>query len=102
MIFRDPAWLALLPVVGLAGWVWRGLQLQRPLRAGFVLLIILLLMRPQWQRLAGGMDLWVLLDRSALVVHSCEEDLHHVEPRLLFVVVLDAVCCVAIHRHCSL
>ena len=65
MIFRDPAWLALLPVVGLAGWVWRGLQLQRPLRAGFVLLIILLLMRPQWQRLAGGMDLWVLLDRSA-------------------------------------
>ncbi len=65
MIFRDPAWLALLPVVVLAGWVWPGLQLQRPLRAGFVLLIILLLMRPQWQRFAGGMDLWVLLDRSA-------------------------------------
>ncbi len=65
MIFRDPAWLALLPVVVLAGWVWRGLQLQRPLRAGFVLLVILLLMRPQWQRFAGGMDLWVLLDRSA-------------------------------------
>ena len=65
MIFRDPAWLALLPVVVLAGWVWPGLQLQRPLRAGFVMLIILLLMRPQWQRFAGGMDLWVLLDRSA-------------------------------------
>ncbi|MES2466099.1 MAG: VWA domain-containing protein [Verrucomicrobiota bacterium] len=65
MIFRDPAWLALLPVVALAGWVWRGLQLQRPLRAGLVLLVILLLMRPQWQRFAGGMDLWVLLDRSA-------------------------------------
>ena len=65
MIFRDPAWLALLPVVVLAGWVWPGLQLQRPLRAGFVLLVILLLMRPQWQRFAGGMDLWVLLDRSA-------------------------------------
>ena len=65
MVFRDPAWLALLPVLALAGWVWRGMQLQRPLRAGFVVLAVLLLMRPQWQRFAGGLDLWVLLDRSA-------------------------------------
>jgi von Willebrand factor type A domain len=64
MIFRDPAWLALLPVLILAGWVWRGLQLQRPLRAALLLLAVLLLMRPQWQRFQGGMDLWVLLDRS--------------------------------------
>ena len=65
MVFRDPAWLALLPVLALAGWVWRGMQLQRPLRAGFLVLAVLLLMRPQWQRFAGGLDLWVLLDRSA-------------------------------------
>lgn len=64
MIFRDPAWLALLPVLILAGWTWRGLQLQRPLRAALVLLTVLLLMRPQWKRTDGGMDLWVLLDRS--------------------------------------
>ncbi len=64
MIFRDPAWLALLPVLILAGWVWRGLQLQRPLRAALLVLTVLLLMRPQWQRFEGGMDLWVLLDRS--------------------------------------
>ena len=75
MIFRDPAWLALLPVVVLAGWVWRGLQLQRPLRAGFVVLGVLLLMRPQWQRFAGGMDLWVLLDRSASTEAAVDQGL---------------------------
>ena len=64
MIFREPAWLALLPVLILAGWVWRGLQLQRPLRIALLVLAVLLLMRPQWQRFQGGMDLWVLLDRS--------------------------------------
>ena len=75
MIFRDPAWLALLPVVALAGWVWRRLQLQRPLRAGFVILTVLLLMRPQWQRFAGGMDLWVLLDRSASTETAVDQGL---------------------------
>ena len=75
MIFRDPAWLALLPVLALAGWVWRGLQLQRPLRAGFVVLAVLLLMRPQWQRFAGGMDLWVLLDRSASTESAVDQGL---------------------------
>jgi hypothetical protein len=75
MIFRDPAWLALLPVVALAGWVWRGLQLQRPLRAGFIVLAVLLLMRPQWQRFAGGMDLWVLLDRSASTETAVDQGL---------------------------
>lgn len=64
MVFRDPQWLALLPVLILAGWVWRGLKLGQPLRAAILLLTIFLLMRPQWRRMTGGMDLWVLLDRS--------------------------------------
>ncbi len=64
MVFRDPQWLALLPVLILAGWVWRGLKLWQPLRAAILLLTVFLLMRPQWQRMTGGMDLWVLLDRS--------------------------------------
>ena len=75
MIFRDPAWLALLPVLILTGWVWRRLQLQRPLRAALVLLTVFLLMRPQWPRFAGGMDLWVLLDRSASTGAKVDEGL---------------------------
>ncbi len=96
MIFRDPTWLALLPVLFLAGWVWRGLQLQRPLRAAFLVLAVLVLMRPQWQRFAGGMDLWVLLDRSASTGAKVDESLPewrqllekgkgHRNDRLLFV-----------------
>lgn len=64
MVFRDPQWLALLPILILAGWVWRGLKLHQPLRAAILLVTVLLLMRPQWKRMTGGMDLWVLLDRS--------------------------------------
>lgn len=75
MIFRDPTWLALLPVLFLAGWVWRGLQVQRPLRAAFLILTVLVLMRPQWQRFSGGMDLWVLLDRSASTGAKVDEGL---------------------------
>ncbi|RYD38208.1 MAG: VWA domain-containing protein, partial [Verrucomicrobiaceae bacterium] len=65
MVFRDPQWLGLLPVLILAGWMWRGLKLHQPLRAAILLVTVFLLMRPQWRRLTGGMDLWVLLDRSA-------------------------------------
>ena len=43
MIFERPEWIALLPVLALAGWMWRGLALHRPLRAGVLLVTVLLL-----------------------------------------------------------
>lgn len=64
MILRHPEWLALLPVVLLAGWMLPRLSLWRPLRLLLVVLITLTLAQPQWRRLADGIDLWVLLDSS--------------------------------------
>lgn len=64
MILRHPEWLALLPILLLAGWLWPRLNLWRPLRLILLALITLTLAQPQWRRLADGIDLWVLLDSS--------------------------------------
>ena len=64
MTLQNPAWLWLIPALALAGWLWRGLALWRPLRAGALLVIVALLARPQARMQQDGMDLWVLLDRS--------------------------------------
>ncbi len=62
--FRNPEWLVLVPFLVLAGWWGRRLRLQAPLRVALLLVVLLILMRPQahWQQ--EGMDLMVLLDRS--------------------------------------
>lgn len=60
-----PEWLLLLPMLALAGWLWRRLELQRPLRAAALLLLVLALAKPEWRRFGSGLDLWVLVDRSA-------------------------------------
>ncbi len=64
MAFQNPVWLLLIPALALTGWLWRGLALWRPLRAGALLIIVAMLARPQARMQQDGMDLWVLLDRS--------------------------------------
>lgn len=64
MIFRHPEWLALLPLVLLIGWWLRWQGLFRPLRLLLIGLTVLTLMRPQWRRLADGVDVWMLVDNS--------------------------------------
>ena len=64
MIFRSPEWLLLLPVLVLAGWFWKRLELFRPRRLLIIGLLTVLLMRPAMRVGQSGMDLWVLLDRS--------------------------------------
>jgi len=64
MTLRNPEWLALLPVLLLAGWLLPRLSLWKPLRITLLVMITLILTRPQWRRLADGVDLWVLLDSS--------------------------------------
>jgi hypothetical protein len=64
MILRNPEWLALLPLLLLAGWALPRLSLWRPLRVLLLILGVLMLARPQWRRAADGVDLWVLLDAS--------------------------------------
>ncbi len=65
MTLRHPEWLALLPVLLLAGWWLPRLGVWRPLRILLLGLVSLVLAQPQWRRLADGVDLWVLLDSSA-------------------------------------
>lgn len=64
MSFALPQFLFLLPVWLLAGWRFRQLELWRPLRAILLLLVTALLCDPRLVWKTGGMDLWVLLDRS--------------------------------------
>lgn len=64
MTFGSPQFLFLLPLLFLAGWVFRSLELWRPLRVVLLLLITLLLCDPRIVLKSGGIDLWVLLDRS--------------------------------------
>ncbi len=64
MTFQNPVWLLLIPALALVAWLWRGLALWRPLRAGVLIVIVVLLARPQARMQQDGMDLWVLLDRS--------------------------------------
>jgi len=65
MILRHPEWLALLPLLLIAGWWLPRLGVWRPLRILLLGLLTLVLAQPQWRRLADGVDLWVLLDSSA-------------------------------------
>jgi hypothetical protein len=57
-------WLLLLPVLGVVGWLWPRLRLYRPLRVLILVVAVLALARPEVRRLAEGLDLWVLVDRS--------------------------------------
>lgn len=60
-----PAWLLLLPLLGFLAWRCPRLGLTRPARATALLALVLLLCNPRIPTKRGGMDLWVLFDRSA-------------------------------------
>lgn len=64
MRLLQPEWLLLIPILAVAGWFWRALHLEKPLRATCLLLAAILLAQPQMRRLGDGLDLWVLVDRS--------------------------------------
>ena len=64
MRLLSPEWFLLLPLLVVAGWLWPRLQLRRIWRVICVVLVVLLLVRPQMRRLSDGLDLWVLVDRS--------------------------------------
>lgn len=64
MTFGAPEWLFLLPALVAAGWRWRGLRLQEPLRAVSLALLVLALADPRLRLASAGLDVWVLADRS--------------------------------------
>ena len=61
----DPWWLALLPALIAAAWVWRWTGWLQPLRLGIATLLLLILSKPHWNSTHGGLEVLVLLDRSA-------------------------------------
>ena len=65
MSFASPQFFLLIPLLFLATWLLRRLELWRPLRIILILLLIFAICDPLIKLKRGGMDLWVLLDRSA-------------------------------------
>ena len=65
MRFVAPEWFLLVPLLVIVGFAWRRLRLWLPLRAVCLGLLVLALTRPEVRRLGRGLDLWVLVDRSA-------------------------------------
>lgn len=59
-----PEWFILLPALAFLAWRWPALGLRRPLRLAAAVVAVVLLMDPRWPTRHGGLDLWVLLDRS--------------------------------------
>lgn len=74
MIFKSPEWFILLPMLAGLGWFLRDLKLWLPLRCFCLLLVVVILTEPQLRRLAEGMDLWVLIDRSASAAEVVSRD----------------------------
>ncbi|MFK5923411.1 MAG: vWA domain-containing protein [Verrucomicrobiota bacterium] len=64
-MFLAPQWFLLLPVFAVIGWYFRSLHLWQSRRVIILILITLILTHPQIKRLKDGLDLWVLIDRSA-------------------------------------
>ena len=76
--FAAPQWFLLLPVILLLAWWVPRARLANPLRAACLLVLVLFLARPEVRRTASGLDLWVLMDRSA----SARENLEPRRPEL--------------------
>lgn len=65
MTLGSPQFLLLLPLLIVLGWFVRRLELWKPLRTLLLLTLILLLCDPLIRLKKGGIDLWVLIDRSS-------------------------------------
>lgn len=62
---NHPQYLLLIPLLAIAGFYFRRLQLWRPLRVLLLVLLAVALTDPQIRRMEDGLDLWVLVDRSS-------------------------------------
>ena len=65
MAFGAPEWLVVLPFLAFAAWRWRGLALWRLSRLAALGLLALALAEPRLTRGGKGLDVWLLVDRSA-------------------------------------
>ena len=82
MTLQAPFWIVLLPAFLALAWRFPQLQLTKPLRALLVLLLIALLIEPRIKLGSEGLDLWVLVDRSASTKSSLDSKLREWEKLL--------------------
>jgi len=75
MQLAAPEWLVLIPIVLVVGWYWPQARMWSPLRALSLILVIIALVRPQMLSKSGGIDLWVLVDRSSSASSEIESRL---------------------------
>ena len=78
--FAATSWLIFLPVIAAAAWRFRALR--QPLRVACLVLLMLILIQPQIRRLGRGLDLWVLVDRSASAADALVPRLAEIESLL--------------------
>lgn len=64
VVLGAPEWLFLVPALAALGWRVKALRLGEPLRVVALVLVVLALVNPRAQVGGGGLDLWVLTDRS--------------------------------------
>ncbi len=64
MTFGSPQFFFLIPLLALLGWMVPRLELWKPLRVVLLLLLTIALCDPGMILKSGGVDLWVLFDRS--------------------------------------
>ncbi|MCF6312914.1 MAG: VWA domain-containing protein [Verrucomicrobiales bacterium] len=74
-MFPYPQWFLLLLFFGLIGWYLPRLELWRPRRILLLALITLILVDPRIKQLKDGLDLWVLIDRSASAEKMVDQDI---------------------------
>ncbi|MEI8313505.1 MAG: hypothetical protein WCH98_22380, partial [Verrucomicrobiota bacterium] len=72
MRFAALEWFLLVPVAIFVAWRWPALNLRSPRRAALVILLLLVLVQPEIRRIGPGLDLWVLVDRSASASEAIE------------------------------
>jgi hypothetical protein len=79
MTFSSPEWFFLLPALAVLGWRVRSLRLREPVRALALLVLVLALADPRARMGGGGLDLWVLMDRSDSVAAEAQGQAAEVE-----------------------
>ena len=79
---ESPEWLILVAVIVFVGWYWRAPRLTKPLRFLGLCLLVVALTEPTLPGKGRGLDLWVLVDRSASTKDFLEPRLEEMEELL--------------------